>query len=60
LLGIIALPYTTVMYLLVWTPATGVYGWDWMWIGMGLLLDVMKWAQIVNTRREIPGYPQNY
>lgn len=56
LLGIIFLPYTTVMYMLVWSP-TGIQGWDWMWIFLGLLLDLMKWAQVVNNRRNIPGYP---
>lgn len=45
------------MYLLSYSPA-GIQGWDWMWIGMGLLLDIMKWVQIANNRRGIPGYPQ--
>ena len=58
LLGIIFLPYTTVMYLLIWTPVGGITGWDWMWIILGLLLDIMKWAQIINNRRSVPGYPQ--
>jgi hypothetical protein len=57
LLGIIFLPYTTIMYLLAWSP-TGIQGWDWLWIGLGLLLDIMKWAQIANNRKGIPGYPQ--
>ena len=59
LLGIIFLPYTTVMFMLAWTPAVGIAGWDWMWIILGLLLDIMKWAQIINNRRGVPGYPQN-
>ena len=54
LLGIIALPYTTIMYLLVWSPA-GISGFDWFWIGMGVLLDVMKWGQIARNRAGIPG-----
>lgn len=58
LLGIILAPYTTIMYLLVWSPGLGIYGWDWMWIGMGVVLDVLKWAQIANNRRGIPGYPE--
>ena len=59
LLGIILLPYTTVMFMLAWTPAVGIAGWDWMWIILGLLLDIMKWGQIINNRRGVPGYPQN-
>jgi hypothetical protein len=58
LLGFIFLPYTTIMYVLVWNIATGVSGWDWLWIGLGLVLDIMKWAQIANNRKEIPGYPE--
>ena len=58
LLGFIFLPYTTIMYVLVWNIATGVSGWDWLWIGLGVMLDIMKWAQIANNRREVPGYPE--
>ncbi len=58
LLGIVFLPYTTIMYMLSWTP-TGIHGWDWMWIAMGVLLDIMKWAQIANSRKGIPGYPES-
>jgi hypothetical protein len=59
LLGFIFLPYTTIMYVLVWNIATGVSGWDWMWIGLGFMLDITKWAQIGVRRREIPYYPEN-
>ena len=34
ILGIIFLPYTTIMYVLVWGPG-GIIGWDWVWIGFG-------------------------
>ena len=54
LLGIIALPYTTIMYLLVWSPA-GIHGFDWVWLFMGLMLDIMKWSQIARNREGIPG-----
>lgn len=57
LLGFIAVPFTTIMYMLSWNPLTGIQGWDWMWIGMGLMLDVMKWAQIAVNRKQVPGYP---
>jgi hypothetical protein len=55
LLGIIFVPYTTIMYMLVWTP-TGVQGWDWLWIGLGLFLDVTHWMQSAARRKEVPGY----
>lgn len=58
LVGIIFAPYTTVMYLLAYTPPAGITGWDWLWIVMGVLLDIIKWSWIANNRRGIPGYPQ--
>ena len=45
------------MYMLSWSP-TGIQGWDWLWIGLGIMLDVMKWAQVAANRKAIPGYPQ--
>ena len=55
LLGIIALPYTTIMYLLVWSP-TGISGFDWVWLGLGVMLDIMKWGQVARSRQEgLPG-----
>jgi hypothetical protein len=56
LLGIVFVPYTTIMYVLVWTPGIGVNGWDWLWIGLGLMLDIMKWGQIYENRQGVPGY----
>jgi hypothetical protein len=60
LLGFIFLPYTTIMYVLVWSPGIGVVGWDWIWVLLGVGLDIMKWGQIANKRKEIPGYPSHY
>jgi len=56
LLGVIFIPYTTIMYVLVWQVGVGIQGWDWLWIGLGLMLDIMKWGQIVANRNEVPGY----
>jgi hypothetical protein len=58
LMGIIFAPYTTVMYMLVWNVGTGVSGWDWLWVGMGVLLDVMKWSSWVKYRDENNYYPE--
>jgi hypothetical protein len=55
LLGILFLPYTTIMYMLVWSPR-GVEGWDWLWIILGLILDVGHWIQVANNRKQVPGY----
>ena len=54
LLGIIFLPFTTVMYMLAWTP-TGIQGWDWLWILLGLFLDGTHYVQMANNRNNVPG-----
>ena len=56
-LGIIFLPWTTLMYLIVWSPATGVYGLDWLWIGLAVLADIgMYVGGGYGNRERIPGY----
>jgi hypothetical protein len=40
LLGIIFLPFTTLVYLIVFTPGVGVSGGDWIWIGLAFVLDL--------------------
>ena len=58
LLGIIFLPFTTVMYMLAWSP-TGIQGWDWLWIILGLFLDLTHYAQVAQNKNNIPGMPGN-
>ncbi len=64
LLGIIFMPYTTIMYLLVWAPAlaggANIEGWDWMWIIIGVFLDIMKWGQMLANRKEAANQTQRY
>jgi hypothetical protein len=38
LLGFLFLPWTTLMYLLVFPM--GIVGFDWIWLGLGLLADI--------------------
>ena len=40
LLGIIFLPFATLIYVLLYTPGRGVTGWDWFWVVLAALLDV--------------------
>lgn len=54
LLGIIFLPYTTVMYLLAWTPV-GISGTLWLWILLGLFLDVTHYVNAAQHRDRVPG-----
>ena len=39
ILGIIFLPFTTLMYVLLWTPA-GLRGFDFVWLLLAFLLDI--------------------
>ncbi len=55
-LGIIFLPFTTLMYVFMWGPA-GLIGWDWFWLVMAVLIDISHWSSIVfQNRQRIPGY----
>jgi hypothetical protein len=56
ILGIIFLPFTTLMYVILWSP-TGLTGWDWMWLILAVLLDVMHYSSTAySNRNQIPGY----
>jgi hypothetical protein len=52
LLGVLLLPFTTLMYALVWTPGVGVVGAQWIWIALGFLIDISSaiGAQYGNKR----------
>lgn len=56
LLGLIFLPWLTLMYLIV-APG-GIVGFDWLWLGLALLADIASWSSGYRQRRSVPGYPQ--
>ena len=56
LLGLIFLPWTTLIYTIVY-GANGPVGFDWLWIGLGLLADIASYTSGAYKRREIPYYP---
>ena len=57
ILGIIFIPWTTLMYLVVWDPIAGIYGLDWLWLGIGLIADIsMHAGGAYGNRDKIPGY----
>jgi len=51
LLGIVFLPFTTIMYCLVYTPGHGVTGLEWIWVGLGVLLDLSSYGSGGYSRR---------
>jgi hypothetical protein len=44
LLGLIFLPWTTLAYLLVWSPVVGVDGGEWIVVALGFLIDVLSYS----------------
>lgn len=54
-LGIIFLPFATLLYVLLWLPGVGVTGWDWAWILFGALLDVAHWGSSARERQQAAG-----
>jgi len=61
LLGLIFLPFTTLMWLLVGAPPQGVEGLDWLWVGLAVILDLghygNTWAQRTTVSEGIGGSP---
>ncbi len=54
-LGFLFLPWTTLMYLLIFPG--GVNGFDWVWLGLGLLFDIGSYTGGgYGNRNRIPGY----
>ena len=57
ILGIIFLPFTTLMYVILWSPVVGLSTWDWFWLILAVLIDVMHWTNTAYSNRGyIPGY----
>jgi hypothetical protein len=40
LLGIIFLPFATLMYVLLYTPGIGLTGWEWFWVVVCAFFDI--------------------
>ncbi len=57
-LGFLILPFTTLMYVLLWSPQ-GLQGLDWLWIALAVILDLASIASAGAANRDrIPaGYP---
>jgi hypothetical protein len=49
LLGLIFLPWTTLMYVIVWGPG-GVHGANWIAVGIGFLLDLFSYGSRASQR----------
>jgi hypothetical protein len=45
LLGVIFLPWTTLAYVVFWSPGRGVEGWEWIVVGLGLVVDIGSYGR---------------
>ncbi len=52
LLGVIFLPCTALAYVLVYVPGTGVTGWSWLWVALGVLLDLGTHGSGAHSNRQ--------
>ena len=43
-LGLLVAPWTTLMYLLAWSPGGVVSGWEWILVGLGVLFDLATYG----------------
>lgn len=56
LLGVIFLPFTTIMYVILWRQGLGLSTWDWMWLVLAVVCDLMHYSSTAYANREqIPG-----
>jgi hypothetical protein len=56
LLGLIFLPWTTLMWVIVY-GSNGIVGFDWLWVGLALVADIATYTSGAYKRKTIPGYP---
>ena len=51
-LGLVFLPWTTLLYILVAAPAGGITFWGWLFVALGLLSDLASHAQTYASRNQ--------
>jgi hypothetical protein len=57
ILGIIFLPFTTLMYVLLWGTTGGLSGFDWVWLALAVMIDLGHYAGgAYGNRDRMPGY----
>lgn len=54
ILGLVFIPWTSLMYVMIFP----LNGWDWMWLGFGVLADVASYVGGYHNRQQVPYYPE--
>lgn len=57
ILGIIFLPWTTLFYMIVFPG--GLTGLDFLWMGLGVVFDIMSYSGGTAKRRDVRYYPSS-
>jgi hypothetical protein len=52
LLGLIFLPWTTLIFILVAAPVGNITFWGWIMVALGFLIDISNHAQSWTNRRQ--------
>ncbi len=59
ILGLLILPWTTLMYMLVFPG--GIHGFEWVWIAIAVIADLASYGGgAYGNRNRIPGYSSSY
>jgi hypothetical protein len=53
LLGLIFLPWTILVFVIV----APLDSYDWFWLGLGIMADVLSYLGTFQNRRRVPYYP---
>ena len=60
-LGLLVLPWTTLIYSLAYAPRVGVTGWGWFFVILGVLADLSNYGENARRNRDrVPGWNQTY
>ena len=51
LIGLIFLPFTTLMYVFVYNPGMGLSTWDWILVGIAFLFDLGSYGGSAYSRK---------
>lgn len=55
ILGVVFLPFTTLIYVLVYDPVAGISGWGWFMMVFAFLLDLSAYAgSVYSNKHRIP------
>ena len=58
ILGVIFVPWTTVFWTL-FSGQNGIAGFDWVWVALGLVIDIVTYTGGFTKRKSVPGYPSS-